>query len=125
MQTEPGEFLGVSELLLCLLYNLIDNGAKASPPGATLMLLGREEEKGYAFEVVDRGCGIPPESIQRITEAFYMVDRSRARAQGGAGLGLALCSRIAALHHGQLEFQSRPGYGTRVILSLRKGVESQ
>ena len=69
-------------------------------------------------KVRDRGCGIPPELIPRVTEPFYMVDKSRARAEGGAGLGLALCSRIAELHGTSLTFESEVGKGTCVSFVL-------
>ena len=68
--------------------------------------------------VADRGCGIPPELIPRVTEPFYMVDKSRARRQGGSGLGLALCQRIAAAHGSALRIESEPGRGTRVSVTL-------
>ena len=55
------------------------------------------------------------------TEAFYRVDKSRSRAQGGAGLGLALCGEIARIHHGTLQFESRPGAGTLVTAELKGG----
>ena len=59
------------------------------------------------FTVADNGCGIPAADLPRVTEPFYMVDKSRARAGGGSGIGLTLCARIAALHHSRLELQSR------------------
>ena len=68
--------------------------------------------------VADRGCGIPPELMPRVTEPFYMVDKSRARRQGGSGLGLALCQRIAAAHGSALRIESEPGRGTRVSVTL-------
>ena len=54
------------------------------------------------------------EKLSRITEAFYMVDKSRARAQHGAGLGLAIANRIAMLHGSTLRFESEQGKGTTV-----------
>ena len=64
------------------------------------------------------GRGIPEEELGKITEPFYMVDKSRSRAEGGAGLGLALCKEIAALHRGTLRFASRLGGGTTVTVDL-------
>ena len=57
--------------------------------------------------------------IDKITEAFYMVDKSRSREQGGAGLGLAICLQIVQLHEGSMQFESEEGKGTRVTLRLR------
>ena len=76
---------------------------------------------GYRVRVTDDGRGISPEDLSRITEPFYMVDKSRARAQGGAGLGLTVCQRIVALHGGILHFESEPGRGTRVSILVRGG----
>ena len=69
-------------------------------------------------EIYPCASGIPKEDLQRITEAFYMVDKSRSRKQHGAGLGLAICELIAQLHQTVLRFESAPGEGTRVFLSL-------
>ena len=57
----------------------------------------------------DTGCGIPKEELCRVTEPFYMVDKSRARKAGGSGMGLALCRKIAALHGAQLCIESQVG----------------
>lgn len=72
------------------------------------------------IRVQDTGCGIPPQELARITEPFYMVDKSRAREQGGSGMGLALCARIAALHGTTLQFASVPSQGTTVSFCLQK-----
>ena len=117
----PGQFRGEGNLLHTLLYNLLDNARKASGEGATVTLFGRPEETGYVFRVIDQGRGIPPEALDRITEPFYMVDKSRARAQGGAGLGLALCRRIAQAHGTQLVYTSQVGKGTTVEITLGGG----
>jgi two-component system phosphate regulon sensor histidine kinase PhoR len=69
--------------------------------------------------VTDDGAGIPPKDLPRITEAFYRADKSRSRAQGGAGLGLALCNEICALHGGTMTVNSTEGVGTRVDVVLK------
>lgn len=106
------------ELLQILLYNLIDNARKASEEGSIIRLYARQVDNGFRFSVRDNGRGIPQEALTRLTEPFYMVDKSRARAEGGAGLGLALCRRIAELHGTQLVFESEVGKGTCVSFVL-------
>ena len=68
----------------------------------------------------DQGCGIPQEEIDRITEPFYMVDRSRSKKLGGVGLGLALVKEIAQAHGGRLEIESTVGEGTTVRVLLQQ-----
>ena len=88
-----------------------------------LYLLGRREAGGFAFYVRDTGKGIPKKELSRITEAFYMVDKSRARRQGGAGLGLSICAEIVKQHGGKLSFQSMEGKGTYARVWLPDGQE--
>lgn len=109
---------GDADLLLDLLCNLVQNAAKASAPGAPVVVLCTADADTATLTVADRGCGIPPDQLTRVTEPFYMVDKSRARRQGGSGLGLALCQRIAAAHDGTLKIESEPGKGTRVSVTL-------
>ena len=109
---------GDADLLLDLLCNLVQNAAKASAPGAPVLVLCAQAGDAVTLTVADRGCGIPPELIPRVTEPFFMVDKSRARRQGGSGLGLALCQRIAAAHGSALRIESEPGRGTRVSVTL-------
>ena len=84
----------------------------------SLAACGSDAAETVTLTVADTGCGIPPEELPRITEPFYMVDKSRARRQGGSGLGLALCRRIAAAHGSALQIESEPGKGTRVSVTL-------
>jgi len=118
LQAEPCEIIAAPELLITLLCNLIDNARKASKPGSSIELTGQRAEDGYCFTVRDHGSGIPEEALSRLTEPFYMVDKSRARAQGGAGLGLALCQKIAQAHGGTLTFESKEGEGTTVRVRI-------
>ena len=76
---------------------------------------------GCRVRVLDNGRGIPPEALTHLTEAFYRVDKSRSRAQGGAGLGLSLCNEIVQLHGGTMQFESRVGNGTVVTVELKGG----
>ena len=121
MRWEPGEVEIEPDLFKTLMINLIDNARKASRKGQTVELFGKREEGGYAFYVRDHGRGMKKEDLSRITEPFYMIDKSRSRAQNGAGLGLALCQRIAELHGTTLEYESEPGQGTTVRVYLKGG----
>ncbi len=102
------------DLLLSFITNLIDNACKASPAGSCIRLVGNAS----GIFVEDSGTGIPEEEIRHITEPFYMVDKSRSRKEGGAGLGLALCQQIARLHGGRLEIRSMPGEGSCIGIVL-------
>ena len=109
---------GDRDLLLDLLCNLVQNAVKASAPGEPIRVETVQKEELVWLTVADHGCGIPKEQISRVTEPFYMVDKSRARKQGGSGLGLALCRRIAAAHGSELHIESTLGEGTRVSIAL-------
>ena len=110
-----------ADLLLDLLCNLVGNAVKASEPGQPVEVRAADNGDTVTLTVADHGCGIPQSEISRVTEPFYMVDKSRAREQGGSGLGLALCKRIAEVHGSDLHIESTPGEGTRVSVILRKG----
>ena len=114
VQAEP-------DLFKTLLINLLDNARKASDPGSCIRISGTQSENDYLLTVQDYGRGIPEEELPRITEAFYMVDKSRARAQNGAGLGLAICAQIAEIHGARLSIESKLGNGTAVTIRLKGG----
>lgn len=109
---DPGTIYAEVNLLKSVLLNLVDNACKASAAGAAVEISGRSLENGYSFQVRDFGVGIPEEELKKVTEAFYMVDKSRSRSKNGAGLGLALCVEVLRLHHSTLEIESRVGEGT-------------
>ncbi len=109
---EEGALLMDVDLMESLLVNLLDNAIKASETGSVIELYGSRER----LTVRDHGKGIPEDEIPRITEAFYMVDKSRSRKAGGIGMGLALCSRIAEIHQARLEITSVLGEGTAISI---------
>ena len=118
---EDGECLMEPDLIRSLLVNLLDNARKAMDKGGNIYIVSQMTPDGCAIRILDTGRGIPEEEIDHITEAFYRVDKSRSRAQGGVGLGLALCNEIVRLHKGSLKFESRVGNGTCVTVVLRGG----
>ncbi len=103
------------DLFQSLLLNLIDNSIKA---GADCIQLKGDidAEKFYVIHVIqleDNGSGIPENEIKRITEAFYMADKSRSRKMHGAGIGLSLAEKIAEIHGSSLKFESDGKTGTK------------
>ncbi len=120
------------DLFKTLIQNLVDNAVKAG--AKHIRITGQampdkaesnqaESDKGaglcYQIRVQDDGSGIPKEEVKRITEAFYMVDKSRSRKQHGAGLGLSLAEKIAQIHGSRLVFQSDGHSGTTVYIDLK------
>ena len=101
-------------LMESLLINLIDNALKATDAGGSIWVKAYEKAGKKIFEVSDTGMGIPEEELGKITDAFYMVDKSRSRKEGGSGLGLALCVKVAEIHGGCLKIESRQREGTTV-----------
>lgn len=120
---EKASIQGDAELLLSLLYNLLDNAVKALDKGeqSFMLMKGTCLNGFYEIKVVDNGRGIPAEEISRITEAFYMVDKSRSRKEGGAGIGMALCQKIIQLHNGTLVVESKLGEGTVIKVTFPRG----
>ena len=107
-------------LFITLILNLIDNACKASNKGMEIIVTGRQERYKYIIKVIDQGKGIPEDKLDKIMEPFYMVDKSRARNQGGAGLGLALCKKIADLFGAKIQIESELGVGTAVTLCFEE-----
>lgn len=118
-QCAPGACLMEPDLIRSLLANLIDNARKAMDAGGNIYVVSDWVEGCCRLRVLDNGRGMPPQTLEHITEAFYRVDKSRSRAQGGAGLGLTLCSQIVSLHNGSIRFDSREGNGTCVTVLLK------
>lgn len=98
------------DLMMSAVTNFIDNAVKASDENSKIVLEATQNH----LSVQDYGKGIPEEDLKRVTEAFYMVDKSRSRVKGSVGLGLALCQKIADIHGFQLEITSHLGKGTIV-----------
>lgn len=110
------------DLVKSLLVNLLDNARKSIRAGGGVIALTCEMTAvGCQIHVADNGKGIPAEALKHLTEAFYRVDQSRARAQGGVGLGLTLCAKIVDLHQGRMAFESKEGQGTHVTITLEGG----
>lgn len=105
-------------LLEVVIRNLVQNSKKADPKDGCVYVIGKKIENEYMVSVVDKGIGIPKEHIARVTEDFYMVDKSRSRKNGGTGIGLSLCKKILELHNSKINIESEENVGTRVFFKL-------
>lgn len=112
----------ISQLLHNLVSNAIKYGAAGTPITISLTSADRDMVR---LTVTDRGEGIPPEHIPRLTERFYRVDSGRSRAMGGTGLGLAIVKHIVERHRGRLDLTSTVGKGTTVTIDLPIYAESE
>jgi len=105
VQADPGALRRV-------FMNLAENAVKYNRDGGKITLaVGRENGK-VRVSVRDTGLGIPEEHLPKLFRRFYRVDKARSRANGGAGLGLAICKSFVEAHEGQISVTSRPGEGT-------------
>jgi signal transduction histidine kinase len=107
------------DLMKTVLINILDNARKAVKENGIIKIRSWKENGNIAVSIKDNGRGIPKEDLEKIKEAFYMVDKSRAREEGGAGLGLSICTQIIKLHNGEIHFESDLAEGTRVLLIWR------
>ena len=121
VQAEKGYCLLEPDLFQSLLINLLDNAKKAMEQGGKIFVNIGMTDDGCIVQVKDEGKGIPKEALGHLTEAFYRVDKSRARKNGSAGLGLSLCGKIVELHHGTIAFDSKERLGTVVTIYLNGG----
>jgi two-component system phosphate regulon sensor histidine kinase PhoR len=103
-----------------VLRNLIDNAIKYGKAGGTVNIgIDRSETGWVNLTVHDKGEGIAPEHLPRLTERFYRASASRSREVGGTGLGLSIVKHIVERHRGRFDLTSRPGAGTTASLMFR------
>lgn len=124
MDIEPSVIQMEPELMKTVLINFIDNSRKAMDGGGTIRVSGTRCHDVYNLKISDSGKGMEEQELSKIKDAFYMVDKSRSRKQGGAGLGLAICDRIIKMHGFEATFESAAGVGTTVTMLL-KGAEDE
>jgi signal transduction histidine kinase len=101
-----------------ILGNLLDNAFAYTPENGRITVTLNQVGDEVQVDVRDNGIGIPSEDQQRVFERFYRGEKSRSRATGGAGLGLAIAKGIVELHGGSIGIQSQPGAGTEIWLRL-------
>ena len=104
--------VGSDILIYRMVYNLVENAIKYNHQGGQVTVSASRKEKRVCLSVADTGNGIPEELRERVFEPFFRVDKSRSRALGGVGLGLALVHEIVRVHDGSITVRSNPSGGT-------------
>ncbi|MDB6129225.1 MAG: Sensor kinase CusS [Verrucomicrobiales bacterium] len=111
-ELNPGEVIINSDRLVQILINLLSNGIHYNKPGGEVLVKTVNETGKISIIVQDTGIGIPEEDLPRIFDRFYRADKSRSRAEGRAGLGLAICKAIVEADGGELSVESKLNVGT-------------
>ncbi|WP_045519401.1 sensor histidine kinase [Neobacillus niacini] len=101
-----------------VLINLIDNSLKYSKESSTTSIRAVEENGKVQISIIDQGIGIPQNDLPRIFDRLYRVDKSRSRATGGFGLGLAIVRQLIEAHGGEITVKSLIGEGTSFTITL-------
>jgi signal transduction histidine kinase len=103
-----------SDLMKQAILNLVLNGVQAMSEGGTLTIKARREDEMILAEIMDQGCGIPPDAQEKIFELYFTTKG----AEGGSGIGLAQTYQIMQWHYGSIDFDSIVGAGTTFKLRL-------
>jgi len=109
---EPVTMMGSDILIYRLVYNLVENAIKYNRLDGTVTVMATEKEGHICIQVEDTGNGIPEELKVRVFDPFFRVDKSRSRALGGVGLGLALVHEIVRVHDGEITIKDNKAGGT-------------
>jgi two-component system sensor histidine kinase BaeS len=109
---------GDASRLMQMFRNLLENSARYTEPGGRVRVAVRRDADRVAIDFEDSAPGVPAGALPQLFERFYRVEGSRSRANGGAGLGLAICRSIADAHGGDIAAAPSPLGGLRVSVSL-------
>jgi len=107
-----GVMIGSDALIYRMLFNLAENAVKYNRPDGSVRISVAQEDKMLHIRVADTGSGIPEEFRRSIFQPFFRVDKSRSRALGGVGLGLALVREIVRVHDGAIRVLDNSNGGT-------------
>jgi two-component system, sensor histidine kinase and response regulator len=122
----PAAVIGDPERLRTIVGHLVSNAIKFTERGQVVIRMEKEMlvRNGIILHcsVSDTGVGIPPEKEHEIFDVFTQADGSSTRGFGGAGLGLAICSRLVKLLGGRIWVNSEPGTGSKFHFTFRQGL---
>ena len=114
----PVSVISSPDLLYRCVFNLVDNAIKYSGEGSKVTIAVAEEAQRATIRVADNGVGIDAESLQRVFDRFFRVDKGRSRREGGTGLGLAIVKQLVESLGGNVTAESTVGAGTTFTISL-------
>jgi signal transduction histidine kinase len=119
--SDPAPVRAAPQKIERVLYNLVSNAVRYTPAGGSVTIRAvLDSPQLTRFEVADTGDGIAPDDLPHVFERFYRGEKSRSRATGGAGLGLAIARGIVEAHGGRMWAESEPGQGTLIGFTLPK-----
>jgi two-component system phosphate regulon sensor histidine kinase PhoR len=118
MEGEDCSVMGDPGMMTEVVYNLMENAIKYNRPNGHVWITTKKKNGEAMIEVRDDGIGIPEDSVQRVFERFYRVDKSRSKETGGTGLGLSIVKHIVEYHDGRIELHSELGIGTTIRIWL-------
>lgn len=101
-----------------IVANLLENAAKYSPPGSTVLVKVEAKDEELITSVIDSGPGIPPQHLEQIFDRFFQIKASRDAGRHGIGLGLSICRGLVEAHRGKIWVTSKPGEGAAFSFSL-------
>jgi two-component system OmpR family sensor kinase len=115
---DPAVVLGDDDRLRQVVANLVTNAVTHTEADVPVTVRARVVDDRVVVEVIDRGAGMSPDVVDRVTERFFRADPSRTRQRGGSGLGLSIVDSTVGAHGGTVNVDSAPGRGTRVTVEL-------
>lgn len=123
MSLQPAVCRGDAGQLGQIVTNLVSNAIHYNRPGGAVRVRVFEENGSVRLAVSDTGLGISPEDLPHIFERFYRADKSRARAEGRTGLGLAITRALVEAHGGNITVESEPGAGSAFTVQFPVATE--
>ena len=118
IEGEASLMKGIPHMLYSIVYNLCDNAIKYNCQGGSVKVIVTHDDLNTILRVADTGVGIPQDSLNRIFERFYRVDKSHSKEVGGTGLGLSIVKHAVNIHNGNIEVHSDLGKGTEFVVNF-------